>query len=92
MTDTLDLLLRDAVASLAAAGVPDPRVDAELLAGYVMSLSRGAVQAAAIRGDAVSGEDAAALAALVARRAAREPLQHLTGRAPFRHLELEVGP
>jgi release factor glutamine methyltransferase len=92
MTDTLDLLLRDAVASLAAAGVPDPRVDAELLAGYVLSLSRGAVQAAAIRGDAVSGEDAAALAALVARRAAREPLQHLTGRAPFRHLELEVGP
>jgi release factor glutamine methyltransferase len=29
---------------------------------------------------------------LVSRRAAREPLQHLTGRAYFRHLELEVGP
>ena len=27
-----------------------------------------------------------------ARRAAREPLQHLTGTAPFRHLELAVGP
>jgi release factor glutamine methyltransferase len=92
MTDTLDLLLRDAVASLAAAGVPDPRVDAELLAAHVMSLSRGGVQAAAVRGETVSAEDAATLAALVARRAAREPLQHLTGRAPFRHLELEVGP
>jgi len=30
--------------------------------------------------------------ALVARRAAREPLQHLTGTAYFRHVELAVGP
>ena len=30
--------------------------------------------------------------ALVARRAAREPLQHLTGIAWFRHVELAVGP
>ena len=29
---------------------------------------------------------------LIGRRSAREPLQHLTGRAYFRHLELEVGP
>lgn len=29
---------------------------------------------------------------LVAKRAARIPLQHLTGRAYFRHLELKVGP
>jgi release factor glutamine methyltransferase len=28
----------------------------------------------------------------VARRAAREPLQHVVGSAPFRYLELEVGP
>ena len=28
----------------------------------------------------------------IARRAAREPLQHITGRAHFRYLELEVGP
>ena len=30
--------------------------------------------------------------ALVARRVNREPLQHLTGRAYFRHVELQVGP
>jgi release factor glutamine methyltransferase len=28
----------------------------------------------------------------LARRVAREPLQHITGLAPFRHLELKVGP
>ena len=28
----------------------------------------------------------------MAERARRVPLQHLTGRAPFRHLELSVGP
>lgn len=92
MTDSLDALLRSAVGTLAEAGVPDPRVDAELLAAHVLALTRGGVQAAAIRGDAMSVTDAAAFAALVARRAAREPLQHLTGRAPFRHLELDVGP
>jgi release factor glutamine methyltransferase len=29
---------------------------------------------------------------VLARRVAREPLQHITGTAPFRHLELAVGP
>jgi release factor glutamine methyltransferase len=36
--------------------------------------------------------DVAAYDDLVARRAAREPLQHLIGTAAFRHLELCVGP
>jgi release factor glutamine methyltransferase len=34
----------------------------------------------------------ARLEELVARRARREPLQYLTGSAPFRHVELAVGP
>ncbi|GAA4484894.1 peptide chain release factor N(5)-glutamine methyltransferase [Microbacterium panaciterrae] len=85
-------VLRRAAATLAEAGVADPVVDAELLAGHVLGLGRGAVQAATIRGDALSDEDRAALDALIARRAGREPLQHLTGTAPFRHLELAVGP
>lgn len=89
---SLAALLRDAAARLAAAGVPDPLVDAELLAGYVLGIRRGAVQAAAITGDVVSDADAATLEALVTRREAREPLQHITGTAPFRHLELAVGP
>lgn len=89
---TLAAAVRAAAERLAAAGVPDPLVDAELLAGHVRGLRRGEVQAALIRGDRLTEQDAAALDALIARRAAREPLQHLTGLAPFRHLELAVGP
>lgn len=85
-------LLREAAASLARAGVPTPDVDAELLAAHVWGLSRGSLAAAALRGDALPESGLAEFEALVERRAAREPLQHLTGVAPFRHLELRVGP
>jgi release factor glutamine methyltransferase len=42
--------------------------------------------------DEVDGDAAARFTALLEQRADRVPLQHLTGRAPFRHLELAVGP
>jgi release factor glutamine methyltransferase len=89
---TLADALRRSAKLLASAGVPDPEVDAELLAGHLLGLGRGAVQAAIVRGDTLEEPLAAALDALVARRATREPLQHITGIAPFRHLELRVGP
>ncbi|WP_217183539.1 peptide chain release factor N(5)-glutamine methyltransferase [Streptomyces sp. AC495_CC817] len=93
MPDTsLSTLVRSAVQRLADAGVADPVVDAELLAGHVLSAGRGEVQAALVRGSAMTEQDAAAFESLVARRAAREPLQHITGTAPFRHRELAVGP
>ncbi len=84
--------LRRAAARLGAAGVNDAQVDAELLAAHVRGTGRGAIQAAAVRGDALTAEEAARLEDMVARRATRVPLQHLTGSAPFRHLELRVGP
>src|SRR5690606_13153134 len=84
--------VRAAAERLAAGGVIDPLVDAELLVGYVQGRGRGEVQAAIVRGEIVSEADASAFDALITRRAAREPLQHLTGTAPFRHLELAVGP
>lgn len=88
----LTTALQRAATELARAGVADPVVDAELLAAHILATGRGGVQAAAIRGDALSADDADRLATLVRRRAAREPLQHLTGLAPFRNLELRVGP
>ncbi|MDX2377355.1 peptide chain release factor N(5)-glutamine methyltransferase [Microbacterium sp. LRZ72] len=84
--------LRGAVERLAAAHVPDPEVDAQLLAAHVLGTSRGGVQAGAIRGDALSLPHAEAYGRVIDRRAAREPLQHITGLAPFRQLVLRVGP
>ena len=62
------------------------------LSTHVLDTGRGGVQAAVVRGDAMTETDAARFAAVVERRATREPLQHITGLAPFRHLELRVGP
>ena len=76
----------------AAAGIEAPEVDAELLVGHVLQESRGRVQALAIMGAQVSEADAARLAELGSLRAERIPLQHLTGRAAFRSIELQVGP
>jgi len=88
LSETLD----EAAATLASAGVPNPRVDAELLVGHVLGLSRGGVQARVATNAALEADDAVSLAQLIERRAAREPLQHITGVAPFRNLELAVGP
>ena len=84
--------LRSAAERLASVGVPDAQVDAELLLAHLRGASRGEVQAAGIRGDILEIPQAEAFGRLVARRATREPLQHITGIAAFRGLELAVGP
>ncbi|MFS0852403.1 peptide chain release factor N(5)-glutamine methyltransferase [Microbacterium sp. 179-I 3D4 NHS] len=89
---SLATVVRAAAQRLADAGVPDPLVDAELLAAHVLGVRRGELQAAVIRGDAMDEDRRVELEGLLERRAGREPLQHLTGTAPFRHLELSVGP
>lgn len=90
--DSVSHALRGAAERLAGSGIADPAVDAELLLGHVLGLSRGGVQAAAIRGDELPESASARYLDLVERRATRMPLQHLTGCAPFRSLELAVGP
>ena len=89
---TVSGALAGAASQLTLAGVVNPRVDAELLIGHVLDLNRGQVQSKAITDAPLGPEDASAIAELVSRRAAREPLQHITGRAPFRSLNLAVGP
>jgi release factor glutamine methyltransferase len=71
---------------LADAGVPSPRFDAEELAAFVHGVKRAELL---MVGDA---DFDARYWEAVARREAREPLQHITGRAFFRYLELQVGP
>lgn len=85
----MNLLLAEvaqATLRLADAGVPSPRFDAEELAAYVHGVKRGELHSVA------DGDFDARFWEAVARREAREPLQHITGRAFFRYLELEVGP
>ena len=75
-----------AAARLAEAGVESPRAEAELIAAHVHGVRRTELHAVPDASfDARFWEG-------IGRRAAREPLQHITGRAYFRYLELEVGP
>ena len=89
------VLLRDLVAHAAerfeTAGIDSAQVDAELLAGHVLQISRGGVQSEIIRGAQLTDDQAQAITGLYARRLNREPLQHITGSAYFRNLELAVG-
>lgn len=85
-------MLDHATSVLEGVGIRNARVDAELLLAHVLGVSRGGVQAKAVTGAALSPDDTVTAAGLVERRAAREPLQHITGIAAFRQLELAVGP
>jgi len=63
-------------------------VDAELLLAAVLAVPRARL----LTLDEVPPEAAERFAGLLEQRASRVPLQHLTGSAPFRHVELAVGP
>lgn len=89
---SIESVVAKAAAILARAGVPSAQVDAELLAGHVLGLRRGGVQARMLTGATADLDEVQSIDSLVERRAAREPLQHITGVAYFRSLELAVGP
>ena len=84
-------LVRHAAERFASVGIESALPDAELLAGHLLGLSRGGVQAQILMGIALTENQAEELANLYGRRLAREPLQHITGIAYFRQLELVVG-
>ncbi len=81
-------LLPGATRRLAAAGVPSPDHDAAELLAHVLGTTRSGL----VLLDSVGLAEQAAYDTLIERRAAREPLQHLTGTAAFRYVELAVGP
>lgn len=81
-------VLADAAARLASAGVPSARVDAELLLAHVLGVGRSAL----LLHDGPDPAQQAAFDGLVARRADREPLQHLIGSAVMGPVEVAVGP
>jgi len=88
-------LLRQAKSQLDESGIS--QVDAEHLLAHCLGVSRMDLHNPVILestlatiGDEQTIEET--FATLVERRIGFEPLQYLTGTAPFRHLEIEVGP
>ena len=81
-----------AAARFAAVGIEQASVDAELIAAHVLQVSRGELGAKMVTGESFDANQSELFAALVEKRSARVPLQHLTGVAYFRNLELQVGP
>jgi release factor glutamine methyltransferase len=81
-------VLTAAVRRRAAAGVPSPEYDAAELLAHVLGTSRARLFGV----ESLGPEQLAEFDALIERRSVREPLQHLTGVAHFRHVELAVGP
>lgn len=89
---TVGSLLAGVASALADAGCASPQADAEQLMMHVSGRSR--TDLILSRRDPVVADDplVTELPALVARRVAREPLQHILGTAPMGRLELAVGP
>ena len=75
-----------------AAGVLSPSVDAELLGCFILEMNRSELTLLALANELFPENKLSEFLEAVQRREKREPLQHITGLAPFRHLELDVGP
>ena len=82
--------LREGFAQLRAAGVPSHTLAAELLLMHALGCDRTWIYAHPEEG--ISPADADEFFALISRRAAGEPTQHLTGKQEFWGLEFEVTP
>jgi release factor glutamine methyltransferase len=87
VTEVADLVA-EARERLERAGVGTPQVDAELLVGNVLGLTRSELQIERRR--ELSGDEEAGARALLDRRAAREPLAYIFGEWGFRRLTLKV--
>jgi release factor glutamine methyltransferase len=81
-------LLIQATSQLREVGVTSPEQDARQLLAYAVGIELARLPLL----DAVEDAQASDFQTLINKRARRIPLQHLTGRAHFRYLEVEVGP
>lgn len=81
-------VLVDAERRLAAAGVPSPSVDAAELVAFSLGTTRSRL----FLHDPLDPDQRVRIEALITQRSQRIPLQHITGTAPFRRIEVAVGP
>ena len=77
---------------LSLAAVPSPQADATWLLCHVLDTDRSDLLTRITFDQELTPEQLDAFEAALARREKREPLQHITGTAAFRSLELSVGP
>ena len=88
----VSVLLSESSSKLKEAGVTSATVDAELLACYCLGASRSELALMVATNQEFPKDSLELFQSALARRVARQPLQHITGTAPFRQLELKVGP
>jgi release factor glutamine methyltransferase len=88
VSKTVRPLLTQAVGQLRDVGLESPQQEARQLLAYAAGVELARLPLL----DTVEDAQAAYFLSLINKRAHRVPLQHLTGRAHFRYLELEVGP
>ena len=81
-----------ATEKLSLASVPSPQADATWLLCHVLDTDRSDLLTRITFDQELTPEQLDAFEAALARREKREPLQHITGTAAFRSLELSVGP
>ncbi len=84
------LALQEAEAALSVAGIVSAKAESEILLSHALRMPRGELLARLITdADLTVGQE---FSELVELRCTRLPLQHILGVAPFRSLELKVGP
>ena len=81
-------VLVDAQRRLDRAGVPSPDVDAAELVAFVLGLDRKRL----FMHEPLDDEARVRIERLITRRQSRVPLQHIIGTAPFRRMNVRVGP
>jgi release factor glutamine methyltransferase len=82
------LLLGEATDRLRQAGIDSPAQDARILMSFVTGVELARLPLV----DELDDDHARRFTALVLQRTQRIPVQHLTGRAHFRRVDVEVGP
>ena len=85
-------MLRGAARLLSESHVPNPEADSTILLAHAWDIDASGLSRKRLFDEPVPADVAAEFAALLDRRRQRIPIQHLIGTAPFRHLELLVGP
>jgi len=90
ISPSIEAALIEGVQRLSESAVAEPRREAGSLLGHVLNRDRSFVIAHA--DEALNDEEAGAFRSLIARRAAGEPLQYVTGHQEFFKLDFEVTP